>query len=112
MEADVEQNRSVVVAAKPLVYQYPIIRPAVIAVSQQASDIPPNNANLAFSRNERARLLCCFQAVREFRATTFSTPALIAVNLMYRNGLPTYSVAFVASRHTPLATAIAKPVAA
>ena len=39
-------------------HQYAIIRPALIAVSQQKSEIPPNTANVFCSRDDRVRVRC------------------------------------------------------
>ena len=78
-------------------HQYAIMRPAVIAVSQHASDMPPKTANMPCSRVVSSRYRCCFQAGTQFKSATFTRPNPIAGNLMYKNGLPTYSVVFVAS---------------
>src|SRR5215831_9904301 len=94
------------------IHQYPIIRPAMIAVSQHKRETPPATANCNCSRDVRFRTLRSFQAGRKFRRTTFKSPRPMAGNLMYRNGLPMYSVALVASRQTPLVTAMKNPDAA
>ena len=63
-------------------HQYAIIRPALIAVSQQKSEIPPNTANVFCSRDDRVRVRCCRHAGRQFRVITFRRPKPIAGNLM------------------------------
>lgn len=65
-----------------MLHQYPIRRPAAIAVSQQTREMPPNTAKVACSRGESSRLVCCFQAETRLRAMTLMSPTLIAGNLM------------------------------
>jgi hypothetical protein len=43
-----------------MIHQYPIIRPAVIAVAREMRDIPPITANFDCSRAESSRILRCF----------------------------------------------------
>lgn len=93
-------------------YQYAIIRPALIAVSQQTSDTPPNIASLDCSREESSRIRCSLQADENRSITTFRSARPIAGNLMYKNGFPSYSVAFVARRQIPLLAATMKPAKA
>src|SRR5262245_40163538 len=63
-------------------YQYPIIRPAVIAVSQQKRETPPATANCDCSRGDRSRVLRSFQPDKEFKTRMFNRPRPIAGNLM------------------------------
>src|SRR5262245_38644683 len=93
-------------------HQYPIIRPAVIAVIQHNRDMQPATASCERSRADGSRVALSLQAVSRVKTATFVRPSAIAGNLMYMNGLPMYSVALVASRQTPLAAATAKPATA
>ena len=65
-----------------MLHQYPIMRPAAIAVSQQTREMPPNTAKVACSRGESSRRVCCFQAETRLSAMTLTSPKLIAGNLM------------------------------
>jgi hypothetical protein len=47
------------------IHQYPIMRPALMAVSQQRSETPPITASLNSSREESSRILCSFQAGKQ-----------------------------------------------
>src|SRR4249920_3551670 len=87
-------------------------RPAAIAVSQQARDNPPMTASRRCSRGDSSRCPRACQASDRRITSTLINASRIAGNLIARKGLPTYSVALVTSRPTPVVAAIRNPVAA
>ena len=82
-------------------HQYAIIRPATMAVSQQVDEIPPMTASCRCSLEDNSRVSRARHAGKRLVRIALRSASGIAVNLINRNGLPTYSVAFADSRPAP-----------